>query len=81
MKRSIVFLSIAVALIVIGIHQSFFVGITNSYWIFMFSGTFLLLSHYFRKHIEEPREAEKEQEAKKKQRQASKGRKRKKRNK
>jgi hypothetical protein len=39
---SIILLSLAVVCFIIGIHQSFFYGISNSYWLFMFTVGFLM---------------------------------------
>jgi hypothetical protein len=44
--KSIIFLSMAAGLLIIGIHQAMVHGITESYWIFMFSVCFLLLYRY-----------------------------------
>ena len=38
-----IFLSLAVAFFIIGVHQTFFVGIIESYWLFMLSVAMLLL--------------------------------------
>ncbi|MCS7018920.1 MAG: hypothetical protein RMJ87_00065 [Cytophagales bacterium] len=44
MKLSqVIILSVAVALFVIGIHQSFLYGVMASYWIFMLVAALLLL--------------------------------------
>lgn len=37
-----IFLSLAVATFIIGVHQSFFFGVLESYWLFMLSASFLL---------------------------------------
>jgi len=38
-----ILLSLAVAFLIIGVHQTFTVGILQSYWIFMFSIALLLI--------------------------------------
>lgn len=47
--KGILFLSLAVGLLIIGIHQAMVYGITESYWVFMFAVCFLLLYRYFKK--------------------------------
>jgi hypothetical protein len=44
----IVLIAIATALFMIGIHQSAYYGIKNSYWIFMISLGFMLVFRYRR---------------------------------
>lgn len=44
----IVLMAIATALFMIGIHQSAYYGIKNSYWIFMISLGFMLVFRYRR---------------------------------
>ncbi len=41
-----IFLSLSVVTFIIGVHQSFFWGVTESYWLFMLSGSFFLLFRY-----------------------------------
>lgn len=41
--EQVIILSVAVALFIIGIHQSFLYGVAASYWIFMFTVALLLL--------------------------------------
>lgn len=45
-KKSFVWLALAFALFVIGIHQALTVGFEYSYWIFMLSISLLLLHRY-----------------------------------
>jgi hypothetical protein len=40
--------SLAVAFLIIGVHQTFTVGILQSYWIFMLSITLLLIFKFLR---------------------------------
>ena len=47
--KGIIFLSLAVATLIIGIHQAMVHGITESYWVFMFAVCFLLLYRYVKK--------------------------------
>lgn len=43
MKLSaIILLSLSVVCFIVGVHQSFFYGISNSYWLFMFTVGFLM---------------------------------------
>jgi hypothetical protein len=57
----VVLIAFAVALFMIGIHQSTVYGIKNSYWIFMLSLGFLLFFRY-RRAVSKPEEIEKETE-------------------
>ncbi|MFT5917829.1 MAG: Ca2+/Na+ antiporter [Flammeovirgaceae bacterium] len=63
MKRVLV-LMLSILFLIIGIHQSFYHGIANSYWIFMFSVCFLFLL----KFVKPEEEKEEEPEKKKKER-------------
>jgi len=45
-QKSFVWLALAFALFVIGIHQSLTIGFQYSYWIFMLSISLLLLHRY-----------------------------------
>ena len=47
--KGILFLSLAVGTLIIGIHQAMVHGITESYWVFMFAVCFLLLYRYVKK--------------------------------
>lgn len=50
-----IILSLGVALFLIGIHQTMYVGIKASYWIFMFSTGFIFWFRYRRAtHTETP---------------------------
>ena len=51
--KNYIFISIAVATLIIGIHQAMTNGITESYWLFMFSVCFLLLHQYVKKKGQE----------------------------
>jgi len=65
--QNYLFISLAVGTLIIGIHQAMTNGITESYWIFMFSVCFLLAHQYFKKKKGEEEgveEGEKSQEAK-----------------
>ena len=59
--KKIIAITLAIGLLVIGIHQSMRNGIANSYWIFMFSVGFLFLYQYFNKFVPE-KEPEEETE-------------------
>lgn len=53
----IIVFSLAVAFFIIGVHQTFTVGLIESYWIFMFTGALLLLYRIKKapnNHKEEP---------------------------
>lgn len=41
--EQVIILSVAIALFVIGVHQSFLYGVMASYWIFMFVAALLFL--------------------------------------
>jgi Mg2+/citrate symporter len=41
-----IYLSLSVVAFIIGVHQSFFWGISESYWLFMISGSLFLLFRY-----------------------------------
>jgi hypothetical protein len=43
-----IYLSLSVVFFIIGVHQSFYVGISASYWLFMISGSFYLFFRYQR---------------------------------
>jgi len=58
MKKTIV-LMLAIALLIIGIHQSMRNGIANSYWVFMFSVGFLFYYQYLNKYVPEKEKPEK----------------------
>ncbi len=60
MKRAVI-LTLSIFLLIIGIHQSFYNGIANSYWIFMFSVFFLFLLKFVK-----PEEEKEEKPTKKK---------------
>jgi hypothetical protein len=47
MKRAVV-LTLSIFCLIIGIHQSFYNGIANSYWIFMFAVCFLFLLKFIK---------------------------------
>lgn len=47
--KKIILLSVATALFVIGVHQSFYYGIAASYWLFMLSGACVLLLQWGRR--------------------------------
>jgi hypothetical protein len=58
----IIFFSLSVALFIIGVHQSFTVGIAESYWIFMLCFLFLLI-YQFKKEKALPESAQKNADA------------------
>jgi hypothetical protein len=43
-----IFFSLAVATFIIGVHQSFFIGVVESYWLFMLAAIFLLTFRYIK---------------------------------
>jgi hypothetical protein len=57
---AIILLSLAVVCFIIGIHQSFFYGISNSYWLFMFMVGFLM---WYKLRINDENEEEDKKEA------------------
>lgn len=58
----IILFSLSVALFIIGVHQSFTVGIAESYWIFMLCFLFLLI-YQFKKEKSLPESAQRNADA------------------
>ena len=53
MKSNVILTSVAVGLFLIGVHQSIYVGLHASYWIFMLVGCIYLFMQYQNKKKEE----------------------------
>jgi hypothetical protein len=58
----IILFSLSVALFIIGVHQTFTVGMAESYWIFMLCFLFLLI-YQFKKEKDLPESAQKKADA------------------
>ncbi|NLR90061.1 hypothetical protein [Flammeovirga agarivorans] len=55
--KSTILVALGAAFFIIGVHQSFYYGIPQSYWLFMLSGACFLLIQYFKKKDEEKQKA------------------------